>query len=378
MTKKNGRLQGALLALCSALAFSFALASCAGYRWLPSPRPVPAANQAEAALLGYDRFNGVCGLDLSAMDLSKVSINVLSEIVFNTETLWPPRERMPEGFDPQAFLESRAYQPFGMDALRSRGVTGAGVAVAVIDKPIDGDHPEFSGRMRYIEVAGAATPNGRHFHGISCASIIGGRTCGLAPEACLYYFAVPDNGRNQENYLAAMDMLLELNRSLPDGGKIRIVSISDTIMHSPATGKLRLAIDAAEKEGIDVNYADYLNKRTIAFGGLEPSKDRDDPDSYVLSRMLRRTGSLTSALYLPSDRRATADNSGGYRYWPMGGFSWAIAYVTGLSALAYQVDPEIRLPEIVELLFETKRVNDAGLGVVDPQRFIEAVRRQKI
>jgi hypothetical protein len=251
------------------------------------------------------------------------------------------------------------------------------VAVAVIDKPIEGGHPEFAGRMSYIEVAGAATPNGRHFHGISCASIIGGKTCGVAPGTSLYYFAVPDNGRNQENYLAAMNMLLDLNRSLPAGGKIRIVSISDTIMHSPATGKLRLAIEAAESEGMDVNYADFLNRRTIVFGGPEPSKDRDDPDSYVLSRMLERTGSLSSALYLPSDRRTTADNSGGYRYWPMGGFSWSIAYVSGLSALAYQVDPGIRLPRIVELLFETKRANGAGLGVVDPQRFIEAVRRQK-
>lgn len=80
--------------------------------------------------------------------------------------------------------------------------------------------------------------------------------------------------------------------------------------------------------------------------------------------------------FIPSNFRTTAknDRDDAYIYWSGGGFSWAIAYASGLSALAYQVNPKINYDEILELLVDTKTVNKNGTSIINPKKFIEAVK----
>ena len=68
-----------------------------------------------------------------------------------------------------------------------------------------------------------------------------------------------------------------------------------------------------------------------------------------------------------------------YAYNGHGGFSNAIPYAAGLAALAWSVDPDFSMEEILGLLIQTRTQNSSGKFVVNPLGFIEAVelRAQK-
>lgn len=67
-------------------------------------------------------------------------------------------------------------------------------------------------------------------HGCALASIAVGRTCGVAPDASLYYEAswlLDDQGRLTYSYYAqAIRRILFINAQLPEAEKIRVISIS--------------------------------------------------------------------------------------------------------------------------------------------------------
>ena len=84
---------------------------------------------------------------------------------------------------------------------------------------------------------------------------------------------------------------------------------------------------------------------------------------------------LRAALCVPAGNRTTASHEGRdvYTYWVEGGMSWAVPYLAGLAALAFQIDPETPPAQIVELWTATATRTSAG-PVVNPPKFIEAVR----
>lgn len=342
-----------------------------------SPKPI---NEAEAYLLSLNRDNGAAGYDLRDKNFSKVPLEVLADVNFDSLTLWPDSSKLPQGFSPEGWLQSAKTHGSGLDRLHEAGITGKGVSIAVFDKPINERHMEFSGRLVYILTDNPGDFEKLHFHGISCASIIGGNSCGVAPEVTLYYFACPDNGQNFQNYCRAMDKLIEFNQTLPEDQKIRLVSISDGLYPESAIWpEWNIALEKAKKEGIDVNYSNGLEKWKLAYGGCPPYADREDPDSYIPDSLIRKGRIPKNITFIPSCFRTTAANEGNevYRYWASGGFSWAIAYVSGLSALAYQVNPEITYDEIVALLCSTPIQSKESYDLVDPEAFIEAVRQYK-
>ena len=85
--------------------------------------------------------------DLRRGDLSEVDLRDAAEALtttsFDTRTVWPPRHRLPVGFDPNELLESGKPTPLGVRQSHPLGATGEGVHVAVIDQPLGVRHVEF-------------------------------------------------------------------------------------------------------------------------------------------------------------------------------------------------------------------------------------------
>lgn len=81
-------------------------------------------------------------------------------------------------------------------------------------------------------------------------------------------------------------------------------------------------------------------------------------------------------LGVPAGNRTTASRSGpdDYMFWRQGGMSWTVPYLAGVAAMAFQVDPELKLNSVPELWMKTATKTSAGL-VVNPAAFIEAVRK---
>ena len=82
--------------------------------------------------------------DLSGLDL-KGAAEGLAFATFGTTTVWPAKDKMPEGFDPKAIMEMGKNPGLGVRGLHARGITGKGVRIAIIDQPLPVDHEEFGG-----------------------------------------------------------------------------------------------------------------------------------------------------------------------------------------------------------------------------------------
>jgi len=336
-------------------------------------------------------------MDLTGENFAQTSIQELLQITFDTKTIWPETNRLPSGFKPGEILMSAVNPGLGIRKLHEMGITGKGISVAVIDKPILSTHQEFSNRMKYIEVFKDHPKNKRlHFHGIACASLFVGDGCGVANQSFLYYFAVPDDGKNVSNYLVALEKILQINSELPGPKKIKVVSISDGIptdkKDNPDSIKLLQTIKEAEKQRIAVVHCGAFPINFIVTG-CPPGKNREEAENYELwlwwqkriSEMDAKERkiyldnlklSIGNYIFVPGEYRTTASNSGNgeYAYWGEGGLSWACPYLAGLIGLGLQVNTSMSAQDLYKVIIETSTFNHFGMKVVHPEAYINKLK----
>lgn len=231
------------------------------------------------AIVRSFRYSDFSGMDLTEMDFSTVGDEILT-YAFSTETKWPGADRMPPGYRPEDIIARGKDMGLGLSALHEAGITGEGVSAAIIDKPIPKDHEAYRENLRYIEVApGDERMNAPYFQGAGAASILAGEY-GVAPEATLYYFAIPDDSEPYKWLTKAMDMLLDMREEMPEGERIRVVSVSYGIgTYGAGASEWLEAIARAEEQGVIVVYPG-MDGIVFTGAGCPPHLDRDDPESY--------------------------------------------------------------------------------------------------
>jgi subtilisin family serine protease len=322
-----------------------------------------------------DSFNGLKGASLVKLDLRGYK-DVLENMRFDSRTQWPEPNKMPEAFDPCDLLEEGKNPGLGIRGLHKQGIDGRGVRIAIIDQPLLRNHQEYAGKIIRYETEGLMT---RFFspqmHGAPVTSIAVGKTCGVAPAAKVFYFAMPMWKMDNRPYCDILDQIIKLNGGLNISERIRVVSISTGMFPNQTYfDRWKETLAKANEHGILVVTCDPA---FLKYGTLEriPNKNADDPSSYKVGKY----GGKSAVLQVPAGHRTTASYEGPqvYTYWTDGGMSWAAPYLAGLAALAYQVDPEIKPDEIIKLWLETAVRTDAG-PVVNPPGFIEAVQKGKL
>lgn len=330
-----------------------------------------------------DKRYGFSSFDYTQSDFRNLSIGLLATQSFDNRTRWPIKERLPDKFDPAEWLEGGKNPGLGVIMLHEEGVTGKGISIAIFDKPINANHDEIREKITYIpvssEYANHFQHKRHHFHGINCASILCGKTVGVAPDSKLFYFAVPDDGNNTYNYCLALEELISLNHALSENEKIRIVSISDGISKNDRevfNWWTELA-EKAKKRNIAIVYSSLLIEY-FTWGGCPPYQDKNLPQNYDYSSWVKNNSkrNFKNKIILPGDYRTVADNKDKFRYRfkPAGGFSSAIPYFVGLSALAWQVDPNLELEDIYKYIDESKTIRKDSSFVINPVGFIELVK----
>lgn len=240
-----------------------------------------------APVIGSYRFADFRGADLSKEDFKVEPPGMFYTFTFDTSTKWPHGEKTPDADLAREILEKGKYPGLGLSSLLQEGITGRGVHVAVIDKPIAEQHRAFARGLNYIEVSPEHPNTGRtHFHGAAVAGILSGQY-GVAPESGLYYFAVPDDTEPYARYAEAMEKILELQDSLPGSAKIRVVAIAhgldpaDVATNAGGAKDWSQAIDKARQQGIIVIYPG-MPGLSFTGTGCPPGKDRDNPENYEL------------------------------------------------------------------------------------------------
>lgn len=169
-------------------------------------------------------FDDVRWKDLSKLDLS-TRTRLIATLRFNRKTVWPEQAKMPPGSDPQKILTGAMNPGLGVRKLHEQGITGKGVNVAIIDQPTYLIHSEFAGKIVEYYDTGCETDESS-MHGPAVASLLVGTNCGTAPGARVYYAAAPSWKRDAAYYAKGLDWIIAQNKKLPEGEKIRVVSVS--------------------------------------------------------------------------------------------------------------------------------------------------------
>ena len=347
----------------------------------------PAAGEERANSLGvnpYDDVRRIGAINVD-VDISGVDFTGQDELVktldFNMETEWPASALALRDGNPERVLEAAKNPGLGVRALHNRGITGEGVKVAIIDQAMYLDHPEFAEKVTNYKMIGCAGVSS--MHGPAVASLLVGENTGTAPGAELY-FAAAQGGYDAEYCAEALDWIVEENGKLPDGDKIRVVSISAAPSGpgSPFTKNNEMwdeAVERAEEAGIlvldctqdhgfiypcyyDLDDPDAIDKCTPGFPGLDGTMPVDE-----------------NKIYVPTSPRTTAEEymegDFGYQYTGRGGLSWGIPYCAGVLAMGWQVRPELSGEEMKAILLDTAYDLD-GYKIIDPGAFIEALENR--
>ncbi|MGD0753362.1 MAG: S8/S53 family peptidase [Anaerolineales bacterium] len=338
--------------------------------------------------------------NLSKLDLTQ-SLQGLLYSDFDTQTVWPPAEMLPVGFDPKKIMELGKDPGLGIRQLQAEGITGSGVGIAIIDQPMLVDHQEYASQLKLYEEISIDPSTVSQMHGPAVSSIAVGKTVGVAPQADLYFIADwPGTFTGQGNfdydfsyYAKAVRRILEINQSLPNGHKIRVISIS-VGWRSDEKGYADMvaAVNEAKKAGIFVvsmSIHDTYGWDMMGMG-RNALDNPNDFRSYSIPAMW--TGKnfdpkyfSSNYLLIPMDARTTASPTGNkdYVFYGTGGISWTAPYLAGVYALACQIDPKIT-PEIFWFTAlqtgKTTRVEHNGkqisFGVIlNPQALIVALQK---
>jgi type VII secretion-associated serine protease mycosin len=277
----------------------------------------------------------------------------------------------PQAIEPLAWLDAEQVWSYS---------TGDGVTVAVIDSGVDATHPELSGKVILGEDFVDGSTDARTDpvgHGTAVASIIAGKSSGLAPDVTVLPVRVLDE---DNRYRSAATVAEGVAWAVREGADVINLSLGGA-GQSPA---LRTAIDLAmandvvivactgnlrDETGIEVWYP-AREPGVVAVTGLTWS-DGSPPEHWT-----RSVGGPEAVLAAPAVLTAAAPG-GGYR--EVQGTSFAAALVTGAAALVRARWPDATAGEVVyrlvataEDLGEPGRDPEHGFGLLDPMAALTA------
>lgn len=319
--------------------------------------------------------------DIRWKDLRKIESQLDSAIIktfwFNEKTIFPEQYAAYA----KSIMDSCKNPGLGIYSLHKQGITGKGVAVAIIDQNICFDHPEFAGKIfEYYDVGCNQPSNSSSMHGPAVASLLVGDAIGTAPDAKLYFVAAPSWTQDAKYEADALNWIIQKNNTLPEGEKIKAVSVSGApsgtgspfiknnslwdSAYCKAVNAGILVIDCTSNNGItapcyyNINDPDDISKCTIGYLGLENTSN-------------------TSKIYVPTSCRTTAEEYDqgqcSYQYTGRGGLSWAEPYLVGVLALGWQLRPDISGLEMINLLLNTTYLKN-GAHIIQPKVFIDSVK----
>ena len=337
--------------------------------------------------------------DLTKLDLSKSTADLLYAN-FDSKTQWPPADKMPDDFNWQQIMETGKDPGLGIQTLHEQGITGAGVAIAIIDQPLLIDHVEYKDRILMYEEINVMPDEQASMHGAAVTSIAVGKSTGVAPGAHVYYVGSwtgdwdPDTNEftwNFTYYAQSVRRILEINKELPEGQKIRVITMQVGWNPNQAGyDEITAAVNEAKEAGILVVSSSLSETYGWNFHGLgrSPLANPNDFWSYQPGLWWQegfyQRGLVSDTVLVPMDSRTTASPTGteDYVFYRQGGWSWSIPYLGGMYALAAQVKPEITPEEFWKTALSTGKTikiqhqeKEYEFGVIlDPQMLIEALQ----
>ena len=346
--------------------------------------PVNAEDKKEELNLNdLKKFSDLRGTILTWADKSLVDIDlrnkydVLITATFDTLTIWPSKDKLPENFNPDEFIIMGQNPGLNVRHLHEEGITGKNVKVAIIDQPLLLAHQEYKGKIeKYtcIDCEGVEP----QMHGAAVASLLAGDKCGVAPGVSLYYWAVPSWKRDYSQYSEALEQIMDYNKDKAITDKIRVVSVSIGFQVKFKNLDLwKKILEKAKENGLIV-----IDCEGDIFGiGCPIYENINDPKNYDICYFAQefKDKITKGTIYIPIDNRSTASCEGeeDYVFWARGGLSWGTPYLTGIIALGYQINSNLDEDTMYKYLTETGTSFNRG-WIVNPEKFIKKIKSNSI
>lgn len=272
----------------------------------------------------------------------------------------------------------------GIRKLHEEGITGKGINVAIIDQNLLLHHPEFDGKIiQYYDTGCEQDAKSGSMHAPAVTSILVGNTIGVAPDAKVYFAAAPSWKADSEFYAKGLYWIIEENKKLPEDEKIRVVSVSaapsgDGSLFTKNLEMWDEAVLAAQDEGILVLDCRGNEKTGIIAPAFYNPEDSDNVLMCTGGFPISKFVVPSTHVGVPTSYRTVAEEywegSPSYQYTGQGGLSWGIPYAAGVLALGWQVNPTLDNTQIIQILFETCTIANDGSNIIDPIKFINAVK----
>jgi len=330
-----------------------------------------------------DLRGGIADIPIRTLAEDEYDPAQIMTFTFNAGTIFTGHET-----EAKAVMEAGKNPGLGVRALHDEGITGKGINVAIIDQNLLLDHPEFAGKIAAYYDTGCDQPeDSGSMHGPAVTSLLVGKNTGVAPGAKVYYAAAPSWTGDSAYQAEGLRWIIQQNAALPEGEKIRVVSVSaapsgEWTFFTANQEQWDAAVAEAQAAGILV-----LDCRTgsdtcfIWSAFYDPSQPEEvtamtcgypsEPDE---------TGIDEKIICVPASYRTVAEEYEkgvcSYQYTGDGGQSWSVPYAAGVLALGWQIDPSMTAEEAVTLLRESCYQNKNGIHFIDPPAFIDAVRAQ--
>mgnify|MGYP001556513240 CR=1 FL=1 len=327
-------------------------------------------------------FTGHTGLE--GVDLSKLNLQTHAKLLFDspfdTKTKWPEATKLPKGFSPQKMLEKAKYPGLGIRELHKEGITGEGIRIAIMDQPPLLHHEDYRHAFEFYD--NTKTPRSNpQMHGAALASISVGKSCGVAPGAKLHYYSVPMWKGENTCYIDSLNAIVEKNKTLPKEQRVRAIACSTAMFYRyPRYDEYRKALERAWKSGIVVFTCEDIKKPKFYYCMLNCKRgaDPDKVQSYEPVSWKQEAFLAKVSLWIPGGTRTVAspNDPSEYDYDKDCGSSWGTPFLAGLTALALQLNLEMKPDEIINLLHKTAHKTKFGL-VVNPKAFVKAARAAK-
>ena len=271
------------------------------------------------------------------------------------------------------------FSYYGFDRARTKGYTGEGVTIAMIDGPVDTSVPELTGaKITAKETCTITSSNGSRKHGTGVASILVSDVYGVAPGSSLLTYTIAFGNQGDQasedcfggdGYVGKTEPVWVLNQAMNDGAQIINLSASSddgndqmkwTVARAMSSGVI--LVTAAGNNATDEDLTS-LSQWSGVIGVTAISTDGTRQDYSSWGEGVVTTSIGGPVLFRNFDTGANDTVSG---------TSVASPIVAGVLALAKQRWPEATSNQLLQLLVKTGLNPDhgwnkyTGFGGIDP------------
>ena len=268
--------------------------------------------------------------------------------------------------------------------LHEQGINGQGINVAVIDLGFSTISNEIKESLKSYKTMSTHKSN---FHGSVVSSQLVGKNLGVSPKSNLsFYEYFDDNGgdRQVNDTLNALRDIIRLNEQ---GANIRIVNISASAHEEQAPEIYKQLKAKLESQGCYIIDSPVFGDELFTSCNFDPVNKEYYFSNWQL-RAIEHYKSIDADRFQKAvDNTIVAGPSGGkmiplgetendYIYEGAASYSWSIPRLSGMFALALQVNPDLTFKEFVDLARETKITNEQGFNLINPTGIIEKLGYQ--